>query len=61
MSFHIRSFKEQIHKRYFRKDTSLKCVAINEGEQLSKRIGARSYVENSALTTEGVRHVRLQN
>ena len=41
----------------FRKDTSLKCIGSKDGEELARRIGATSYVENSALTTEGVRHV----
>merc|ERR1712227_365345 len=36
---------------------SSKCVRFQEGEQMAQRIGACSYVENSALTKEGVRNV----
>jgi len=36
---------------------STKCVRTQEGEQMATRIGAVAYVENSALTKEGVRNV----
>ena len=36
---------------------SSKCVRTQEGEQMATRIGACAYVENSALTKEGVRNV----
>ena len=34
-----------------------KCVKTQDGEQMAQRIGAVAYVENSALTKEGVRNV----
>ena len=40
-----------------RSNGSAKCVRTQEGEQMATRIGAVAYVENSALTKEGVRNV----
>jgi len=41
----------------FRNSGGSKCVRTTEGEQMAQRIGAVAYVENSALTKEGVRNV----
>ena len=41
----------------FRNNGGHKCVKTQDGEQMAQRIGAVAYVENSALTKEGVRNV----
>jgi len=45
------------NKKDLRSNGSAKCVRTQEGEQMATRIGAVAYVENSALTKEGVRNV----
>ena len=47
-------------QRVFRSNGSAKCVRTQEGEQMAQRIGAVAYVENSALTKEGVRNVSIR-
>ena len=43
--------------KIFRNNGGHKCVKTQDGEQMAQRIGAVAYVENSALTKEGVRNV----
>merc|ERR1711993_177859 len=45
------------NKKDLRNSGGSKCVRTTEGEQMAQRIGAVAYVENSALTKEGVRNV----
>ena len=45
---------------FFRNSGGSKCVRTTEGEQMAQRIGAVAYVENSALTKEGVRNVSFR-
>jgi len=45
------------NKKDLRNNGVNKCVRVTEGEQMATRIGAVAYVENSALTKEGVRNV----
>ena len=42
---------------FLRNNGGHKCVKTQDGEQMAQRIGAVAYVENSALTKEGVRNV----
>ena len=44
----------------FRNNGGHKCVKTQDGEQMAQRIGAVAYVENSALTKEGVRNVSIK-
>merc|ERR1711970_248837 len=45
------------NKKDLRNNGGHKCVKTQDGEQMAQRIGAVAYVENSALTKEGVRNV----